>query len=228
MIDAINAEQQYINDRVNGVETRPLIDILHDYDFTSLDEYYLAKKEWQLQNCGMVEQHCDASEFPMKFSTFVYLKQPTLLFGDSDKTFIYHGNEEYNTQAVKELDIPVYEIGYEGGTIVGTAGDLSIGVFYPDTIDLRSDYILDKISSILQNHGIAAQVDNNDILVDGKKVLGSAHLTSNGFFVFVAYVSFSDKSELIQKVCGTAAKAPSYLTGISRSELIRGMSEWLV
>ena len=156
------------------------------------------------------------------------LKQPTLLFGDSDKTFIYHGNEEYNAQTVKELDIPVYEIGYEGGTIVGAAGDLSIGIFYPDTIDLRSDYILDKIASILQNHGIAAQVDNNDVLVDGKKVLGSAHLTSNGFFVFVAYASFSDKSELIQKICGNAAKAPSYLTGISRSELIRGMSEWLV
>ena len=228
MIDAINAEQQYINDRVNGVETRPLIDILKDYDFTSLDEYYLAKKEWQLQNCGMVEQHCDASEFPMKFSTFVYLKQPTLLFGDSDKTFIYHGNEEYNTQAVKELGIPVYEIGYEGGTIVGAAGDLSIGVFYPDTIDLRSDYLLDKIASILQNYGIAAQIDSNDILVDRKKVLGSAHLASNGFFVFVAYVSFSDKTELVQKICGTAAKAPSYLTGISRNELIRGLNEWLV
>ena len=49
MINAINAEQQYINDRINGIETRPLIDILRDYDFTSLDEYYLAKKEWQLQ-----------------------------------------------------------------------------------------------------------------------------------------------------------------------------------
>ena len=71
MINAINAEQQYINDRINGIETRSLVDILRDYDFTSLDEYYLAKKEWQLQNCGMVEQHCDASEFPMKFSTFV-------------------------------------------------------------------------------------------------------------------------------------------------------------
>ena len=118
----------------------------------------------------MVEQYCDASEFPMKFSTFVYLKQPTLLFGDSDKTFIYHGNEEYNAQAVKDLQIPVYEIGYEGGTIVGAAGDLSIGIFYPDTIDLRSDYILDKIVSILQNHGIAAEVDSNDVLVDDKKV----------------------------------------------------------
>lgn len=44
MINAINAEQQYINDRINGIETRSLIDILRDYNFTSLNEYYLAKK----------------------------------------------------------------------------------------------------------------------------------------------------------------------------------------
>jgi hypothetical protein len=142
MINAINAEQQYINDRINGIETRSLIDILRDYNFTSLNEYYLAKKEWQLQNCGMIEQHCEIPEVPTTLATIISLKQPTLLIVESNSPFIYHGDEEYNEQAVKELDIPVYEIGHSGGTIVGGAGDLSIGIFFPLNIDARSDYIL--------------------------------------------------------------------------------------
>ena len=228
MINAINAEQQYINDRINGIETRSLIDILRDYNFTSLNEYYLAKKEWQLQNCGMIEQHCEIPEVPTTLATIISLKQPTLLIVESNSPFIYHGDEEYNEQAVIELDIPVDEMGHSGGTIVGGAGDLSIGIFFPLNIDARSDYILQRFVDIFQNHGIAAEVNNNDVLVDGKKIIGSAHLASDDLFAFVSYISFSDKTELVQKICGPAEKTSGYLTGISRSELIRGMKEWLL
>ena len=130
----------------------------------------------------MIEQHCEIPEVPTTLATIISLKQPTLLIVESNSPFIYHGDEEYNKQAVKELDIPVYEIGHSGGTIVGGAGDLSIGIFFPLNIDARSDYILQRFVDIFQNHGIAAEVNNNDVLVDGKKIIGSAHLASDDLF----------------------------------------------
>ncbi|WP_254555383.1 hypothetical protein, partial [Salmonella enterica] len=58
-------------------------------------------------------------------------ENPVLLFEKHETPFIYHGDEDYNIEGARSSNITVYEGGYAGGTIVGDAGDLSIGIFLP-------------------------------------------------------------------------------------------------
>ena len=125
-------------------------------------------------------------------------ENPVLLFEKHETPFIYHGDEDYNIERARASNITVYEGGYAGGTIVRDAGDLSIGIFLPIEIDLNSKFFLNKIAEILNKYNTPAVVDNNDIMVNNRKVIGTSTLSTDNYFGFVAYVSFNDKTELIK------------------------------
>ena len=50
---AIEKEKEYISNIINNIDTPALIDLLKEYGFNSLDDYFAAKKEYQFLNCGM-------------------------------------------------------------------------------------------------------------------------------------------------------------------------------
>ena len=50
---AIEKEKEYISNIINNIDTPALIDLLKEYGFNSLDDYFTAKKEYQFLNCGM-------------------------------------------------------------------------------------------------------------------------------------------------------------------------------
>ena len=72
-------------------------------------------------------------------------------------------------------------------------------------------------------------VDNNDILLSGKKVCGSTEYRMNNRFAFIAQFSFDDKLDLINKICpSTSGKIPHYLTKITREQLRKEILTWLL
>lgn len=225
---AIQAEQQYIQNRVNGIETAPLIDILREYGFDSLDEYRNQKTEFEFSNLNFHEMNTTSDVAFQVIGQILQNEKPILLFEDHATPFIYHGNEDYDRKAAEKLGITVYEGGYRGGTIVGGIGDLSIGIFFPSSIEYRSEYFLNKLVEIFQKHGMKAEVNNNDIMVDGEKVIGASVLETENYFGFVAYVSFSDKTEMIKQVCGNAAKKPGFIQGMTIDELEEELRLWLL
>lgn len=225
---AMKAEEGYISNRLRGIDERSLIDIIADYGFESLAEYHEQKSQYLFEHAGYAEVYTTDEKAFEDISKILIAEKPTLLFEKHDEPFIYLGSKEYDAAAVEASGIKAYDGGYLGGTIVGGAGDLSVGIFYPSSIDIREGYLLGKFAKILQSNGVAAVADNNDILTDGKKVIGTACLATETFYGFVAYISFSDNTELVTQICGESEKKPGYITGMTVDEFMEAVRQWLL
>ena len=228
MDELITIEEQYIQDSLNGAVLRPLNEIVQEHNFASLDEYYEAKRWWLFNELQFTEQITTSSTAFTDIATILQNEQPVLLFEKHETPFIYHGDESFNEQEAARQSITVYEGGYMGGTIVGQTGDLSVGIFFPKKIEVRMQDLLHKISKVLINFGENSEVSGNDILVDGQKVVGAAHLSTSNYYGFVAYVSFTNKNELVEHICGAATKKPGALTKLSVEEFQEAIRTWLL
>ena len=205
-----------------------ICNILKEFGYNNLEDYNNDKKLFQLSQLNFTEVHTTSNVAFETIRNILIAEDPVLLFEKHETPFIYHGDEDYNIEGARASNITVYEGGYAGGTIVGDVGDLSIGIFLPIEIDLNSKFFLNKIAEILNKYNTPAVVDNNDIMVNNRKIIGTSTLSTDNYFGFVAYVSFSDKTELIKQVCGNNLKQPGFLINITVEELEEELRQWLV
>lgn len=148
---------------------------------------------------------------------------------DTDRTIVYHGSEPFNKDYCIEHNIPIVEYLTNGGTLIASDKELSIGVCVPDNINIDMNYMLNGLRDILAKYMDDVVVDNNDILLSGKKVCGSTEYRMNNRFAFIAQFSFDDKLDLINKICpSTSGKIPHYLTKITREQLRKEILTWLL
>ena len=79
---------------------------------------------------------------------------------------------------------------------------------------------------------VSIVIDNNDIMIDGKKVCGTTVYPTSEVFGFLAQFSFDDKSELISKICypseSDSNKIAGYIDKLTREELRKEVLEWLL
>jgi lipoate-protein ligase A len=121
------------------------------------------------------------------------------------------------------MQVEVVELGYNGGTIIGSENDLSIIIVFPKGIDVTHEIIISKITEIIGKYVPNTTYDGNDILVDGNKISGSMTRTICNSFVWAAQITFNDYSKYIEKICQKPAiKKPSY---INSTVLIRDLLE---
>ena len=106
----------------------------------------------------------------------------------------------------------------------------SIDIIVPLDIDINSEWVLKKMLSIFNKYHYNAKIDNNDILIDNKKVLGSASIATDNMFAFISHISFTDRSEYIQNICGVNTdKQPGFITPpLTREILINEVKLWLM
>lgn len=224
---AIQAEKDYIKNKLLNLPFRPLITIMQEYGYENLDAYFQAKRDYLIKSLNFNIVYYKGDNIFETVRELLAKEEPVILFVEHQEPFIYHGNKAYNLEAAQEALLDVHEGGYAGGTIIGDKGDLSIGIFYPNEIDVNSNYFLDIISEALSTFNIQSTVDNNDLMIDGKKVLGSAMLSTENYNAFVSYLSFSDKAELIKEICGESTKVPGFISSISIKELEQGVIKCL-
>ena len=228
---AIEKEKEYISNIINNIDTPALIDLLKEYGFNSLDDYFTAKKEYKFLNCGMKIKEINTGDGIETIMNLLINKSPTLLFNENNETFVYRVTDEMNDEYCINNNIPVYDIYADGGTIVVKNGDLSIAIIIPDDIEINNEYILNGIKNILLKYFENVEVDNNDIMINNKKCIGTAHINKNGMIAFVASCSFSDKTELIRNICiAPSSKIAGYIdcNSLSRDKLKEELSLWLL
>ena len=228
IVKAMEIEEKYIQSRLQDEDTPPLITLLQDAGFDTLENYFKCKNQHIFEHLDFSEVTTTDEDAFDDIANILSAEQPILLFEKHTVPFIYLGSDDYNREAVEKYNITTYEGGYLGGTIVGGAGDLSIGIFYPRSIDIRNKIILEKIVNILQKYNINALIDNNDILVNNKKVLGAATLETANYYGFVAYIGFNDNADLVIEICGEHDKKPGFLEGITAEQLMEELRQWLV
>jgi hypothetical protein len=171
-----------------------------------------------------IEQYADVVENAMLTGKYgIYIS-----YGEG--IHAYHGNQPIDYDLCKELDVRVVELNYAGGTIIGSADDLSIIIVFPETVGLTHEIVIEKFVEIISKYVPNTSYNGNDILVSGEKVSGSMMRGFNTTWIWAAQVTFSDYSEYIEKICQKPAiKKPTYIDNslLTRDVLEADLVSWL-
>lgn len=206
---AIKAEQSYLRDKLSGKNVS--LD-LSQYGYEDLETYFSDKRDYQLKNCGVEVHETNMDDIESRVENAIMSKTPSIWIPTADEVFVWHGDDTLDRGLCAELGVQVYDMNYIGGTIVSGADDLSFALIVPENIDISTSYMLIKIKSIMDKHFTDVMIDGNDILVDGKKVLGSMQRRVNDMYVFACQISYADRSKYISQLCSKqSVKSPGFI-----------------
>lgn len=228
---AIEQEKIYLALKESGAEVK-VFDFIGPCGYSDINEFYWDKQLYLLKTTPYVNE--EEPYITLDFTTkYFQNKTPAFLWTITCPTmYAFVPNEFTDFDKLRQYGLEPIRIGYsaQNGIIISADGDLRIFLIYPGNLEIRSDHFLGFFRDFLFSYYPNIEVNKNDILVNGKKVLGSVQIPHmSGMGVFVAQVSFSDQSELIKKICGKTVKTPGFLDPeiISPYELKDGFAEWL-
>lgn len=226
---AMAAEAAYVHNRTEGLETAPLSEALAEYGYLCLDDYFAEKRDTQVRSMPYEVYTGDMTSIPDAITQAVKAKKPSIFWPSCSRLFVWHGNDTLDVDLCGELGIDVLDMGYRGGTIVSGPEDFSFGVLLPETVDVEAGYFLSMLQAIFNNHGVSAEVDGNDILIDGRKVAGSMSFRKQKLFFFGCQISFSDHADLVEILCNKkSSKTPGFVPPeLSKEVLMSEVMAWL-
>ena len=231
ILRAIDVENTYIKNKINGEKKFELLDEIKRSGFESLEEYYKEKKSYLFKQLNFAVVNRKPSECIEQGWRLLNEKVAAIFFVDTPDVTVYSYNSKpYNKEYCQKNNITVYELPAGGGTIVSNKGDLAFGLCVPDNLEIDNYFILDNISDILRKYMDNVEIIDNDILVDGGKVCGITYLRHNDMILFLAHFSFSDNSKLIDSICHKDTKpikTPSYIREIDKNTLKTEVVKWL-
>lgn len=230
---AIEYEKEYIACRLKGEYPYHFIDKVRECGFDSIEQFKEEKRNYEFDQLEFDYEETNQVDCLNRVFDTIDNKKVRVLFATTDNTFVFAGdNSDYNEDYCKANNIPIYPIKTHGGAIVSVKGDLSVGICVPESIGVDRTFILNKLKDVLKERLGDIEIDNNDILVNGKKVCGSASYKKNGMFMFVAHISFNNNKDLIDKICtknknNTNTKTPFKLECITDYDFRKGVLKWL-
>jgi len=157
------------------------------------------------------------------------LDKNTILFVNPRNVCVYNGDKDFNSNYSKEHNIPVHQLGYSGGTLVALNGDL--GCVFILKKDGLLGYLQSKVKNWVSENIRECEINGNDILVNGKKVIGFASTKIGDNYIYYFQSSFSVNLNLIQEISvKKMVKIPAGLSEFSnktRVDLINEIKLWL-
>ena len=182
------------------------------------------------------------------------------IYGDSNVTDLYYALQYMKDNNITDLSVilPLDELSvnygiendinkefcdkqhihyrYEnraGGCIVFFPGNIIIHSVYPSTTFLRQHHYVNALVDYLQNKGINAFTNNNDVLINDKKIVGTVSQTLlgsyKGWIYFAAEISINADIELIDQICTKPMnKIPGSLSdyNITTEEIMEFTLNW--
>lgn len=227
---AIKKEQKYLEHRKKGKEPFHFIDAVKECGFEGLADYFNTKKKYKFKSLKFNILETTPLNAISKVLEVIRDKKTAVLFADTLSTIVWNGDgSEFNREYCLKHSIPVLPLYTKGGTIVSSKGDLNIGICFPRKADYELLDILNGFANIFRKYtDKKVEVQGNDIIIDGYKVMGSSVYDNKHMLMFITPVSMSDKREIIENVClKQSDKIPGYIDFMSNEELRQEVVEWL-
>jgi len=222
------AEQEYLKTDRQG---RQLVDILSELDYT-LDKYFNDKKEYLLRKNKTYIELLDNKSlddiFDKVTGSMNRCEQACYLSFNND-LFAWTGTDDFDENKAKEYGMQVHKMDYIGGTMIIDKADLSGAISVSSKLDINFDYFANKFLEFLKSKGEQNVIlDNNDILVDGKKVFGGASYRTDDMYVFLFVATFSDNLNIVKEFCPlNKDKMPGFITKTNSNEMVEEVLSWL-
>jgi lipoate-protein ligase A len=202
---------------------------LQAFGFADTVEYEQAKKQLRFSNLHLPYEQVDITELADKRQQAVDSCTEVIHLITGSGVFIYAGDHaEYNQEYCEQNDI--FTFVYPGGSvIVANEHDLAISII--SKVHDVHDLLLNRLCLLLQNRGLNCNVDGNDILVNGKKIIGSAGWRDGCVSLYNFQISFVVNKELIETICyKPMEKEPmgiSEISNVTRQEVANRIIQWL-
>lgn len=168
-----------------------------------------------------MERSFKVYEYPIEviksyIDTSIENGESAVYIATTDKPYAYISDNFTNYELLEENGLSGYTMHYSaadnGGTIIVGKDDLALFAACPFSEDYLSERIDNTIVSFLSEKYDNVKLDGNDILIDGKKVVGTAGNGFNGMMMHMFLASFEDHSVLIDKICPSRhGKIPSHI-----------------
>ncbi len=232
----IEINKQHIYNVEHNIEEEiSFINQIKALGYNDLEEFFNDKIEYEMQQVlnGQVYSVEPKDAMPT-LRSLVYDNKYGIVSVYTTETCVHHGQDPSKTLNIKyceEHNIPIYPYDSFGGNIVATKDDYSVALLLPLTIDISAGFVLEKTRQILLKYFDKVEIQDNDILIDNKKVAGATSFGTDEFFFLIYHFSMSDKEELITAICGkpTSGKQPGYIdtTILSTEQLMEDFLSWL-
>ncbi len=231
----INTQHQ--NNIVNNIpEEVSFIDQILNLGYKDLEEFFEEKAIYEMQQVLKDKLFfTPMGDLVPTLSNLIQTQQYGILSIFTDKTCVCHGDnteKPLNTEYCEENNIPIYPYNSFGGNIVATKEDYGLVIITPASIDISQQLILNRFIKILQKYfNNDFIIQDNDVLMDNRKIIGSGNFGNNGISIMLFYFSMSDKGELIQNICGEPLtnKTPGHIdaTILPTEQLVKELLSWL-
>lgn len=231
--NAIQAQHKYRQAlEVNPFEAN-IYEYLAPYGYTDLDDFTSDKIEYLLKNSNIPITITNPDEcLQSDLLEILATKQQLFISINNGKIFAWHQNKDIDTELFENYGIPIYETHGEGGTIISGPDDLDVALVLDrnDWDIIKSDYLLEALAQMVKKYlpNYTIEIDNNDILCDGKKIIGATTGEVGSKLLYMAHISFYDFSALTKILCNKDSnKTPGCMPAeLSRATLLEEIKSW--
>lgn len=208
LLTGIKLYQSYIKDiQEHGCSNIVFADIIYALGFNTLEDFFFQKSLYELRISLQGKYFNTTPAQIMNLSReCIQNKQCAVIDAEVENNCVHVGlgkDTVINTEYCKQHNIEVYPYDGYGGAIVSGAGDYNLTLVFSDSIDIDTFVILKQIQIILSKYFDDVIVDSNDILIDGKKVMGATYAHANNMVFLGVAFAFVYQPDIVTAICGT-------------------------
>lgn len=177
----------------------------YDDYYSDLQEYLLKTQDYEIVEVKDITEDAYMEGINKRKPSFYYII-------NSSNNYAFVPMNFENDEMLKEKGLIPAHMTYfaNNGLIITSNGDLRIVLITPQ-IDIKLEYFLYKLRDFLSLYFDNVNVDNNDVLIDNKKVCGSGFIQLNSMNIYMFQITFVDRSDLIKSICKNSVKEPGYI-----------------
>lgn len=212
-------------------ENAKIYDYIGPCGYDDVNDFYWDKQKYLFKTQPFIIE--EEPYIDLAFTAEYYRdKIPAFLYTiDCFEDYAFIPNDFEDTEILEENNLVPLKIGYDArnGVIISSDGDLRIYLIYDGSLEVPCDVFMNFLKDVLEEYYDNVVVDGNDIMIDGKKVIGSVAFRYADMNSIVFQCTFTDRVELIREICGVTPKTPGFIDKniISPEELRDRFIVWL-